>query len=526
MIKERQNLDERLIKASKNNSTEEIRQLISQGANVNATDKDGETPLMKAIENNHIQATQVLLELKADINFIDSQGWSYLHIAAIKGSYELIKVLINSAANLIDKQEDTGLRTSLHIAANDNNTEAIKCLLESEAKIDIGDINSKTPLHYAARNGHIEAIKVLLEYGANVNEDDNRGETSIHLATQEGHIEAIKVLLESKADINEVNKKGLNPLDIAIGNGKAEVIDFLLINEANYDKAFEKGNPEIKSKINKIRATHELYDGSLSIAVEEINQEYLKNLCRKSGVPRHLLEIDKDCPESIEYCEIVQKFLTKEDEIKSDLNVFIGKLLNIDNPSEFPEILGFDFLANKRFADIKESGMTTMASYEEKPYLKPTNFFKKKYLKEKLAILLRNPQLTENFFLSTEKYILPKQQHEALQELKKVYYQYDPALKLALNQQHRENLRLQETIEQQQKLLEQLAKALSKIPTKTESGLSTEEASKELPKESSQKLITNYFSRVEEPSLSPVPDSGKSSLKRMREGGESKSPSD
>lgn len=50
MIKERQNLDERLIKASKNNSTEEIRQLISQGANVNATDKDGVTPLMKAIE--------------------------------------------------------------------------------------------------------------------------------------------------------------------------------------------------------------------------------------------------------------------------------------------------------------------------------------------------------------------------------------------------------------------------------------------------------------------------------------------
>ncbi|MFM7620760.1 MAG: hypothetical protein ACKO47_04060, partial [Alphaproteobacteria bacterium] len=48
----------------------------------------------------------------------------------------------------------------------------------------------------------------------------------------------------------------------------------------------------------------------------------------------------------------------------------------------------------------------------------------------------------DNFFLTTKNWILPQQQHDFLQKLKKAYFDISPSIKAIINHQHRDHLEL------------------------------------------------------------------------------------
>ena len=62
---------------------EEVRQLIQDGADVNAKDEDGWTPLMlAAAHNSNPEVLKVLIEAGADVNAKDTDGLTPLMLAA------------------------------------------------------------------------------------------------------------------------------------------------------------------------------------------------------------------------------------------------------------------------------------------------------------------------------------------------------------------------------------------------------------------------------------------------------------
>ena len=64
------------------------------------------------------------------------------------------------------------------------------------ANIESGNEDGSTPLHYAAEHNQDDTIKLLIERGANIEAEDNTKLRAIHLAAEFGNIEGLKVLIE------------------------------------------------------------------------------------------------------------------------------------------------------------------------------------------------------------------------------------------------------------------------------------------------------------------------------------------
>lgn len=96
-------LDKRLHAACKRRSISDVKQCLAQGANVNARahEIDGAmVPLEEAIWADAIEIIAILLSNGADANAKDRYGKSPLHHAAIKGSKPIVSLLIEAGADM------------------------------------------------------------------------------------------------------------------------------------------------------------------------------------------------------------------------------------------------------------------------------------------------------------------------------------------------------------------------------------------------------------------------------------------
>ena len=168
LLEERTNSSptEDLLAIAGNAGPEKVRQLIQAGADVNAKNKDGWTPLMIAAAlNSNPEVLKVLLEAGADVNAQKEDGVTPLMVAAIKNTPEVLKVLIEAGADVNAKDTD-GL-TPLMLAAQHNpNPKALTALLEAGADAKTKNNEDKTALDYARMNEKLKdtpALKLLEE---------------------------------------------------------------------------------------------------------------------------------------------------------------------------------------------------------------------------------------------------------------------------------------------------------------------------------------------------------------------------
>ena len=158
-----------------------VKLLVERKSNVNARDKDNETPLSYAVRwFRNIEGAKVLLANGADMN----AKLPGLNGAGVNG-------------------------TALHGAVAAINIDTVKFLVENKADVNAKDGSGDTPLiTNAETTGHTdqpEIAKVLIAARAAVNTQNNDGETALFKASQE-NAEVVRVLLVNGADPNLKNK--------------------------------------------------------------------------------------------------------------------------------------------------------------------------------------------------------------------------------------------------------------------------------------------------------------------------------
>ena len=113
-------------------SVEEIKELLKKGADVNASDKYGDTALMVAATLGKLDIVKCLVELGADLEAQDKNGRTALMKAARDGYLEVVEYLVQNGADL--EAKDKYGRTALNTAKYHGRDDCVEFLEEYQKK--------------------------------------------------------------------------------------------------------------------------------------------------------------------------------------------------------------------------------------------------------------------------------------------------------------------------------------------------------------------------------------------------------
>ena len=230
-----------------------LRLLLDAGADPNAANELGATPLMWCAGD--AAKVKLLLAKGAKVNVRSKLGRTPLLIAAAyDGAVESARLMIVKGAD-VNARDKSGV-TVLNQAANVNNLEVARMLLAKGANVNIADNGGFTPLHGAATNAYRGGalVKPLLERGAAVNaKSDDTAEvgfngpiaighiTPLMDAAQMGGYESVEALLKAGADPNAMDVRDANALvfAVAVDHPNPKVVQLLLAKSSDKDMARE-----------------------------------------------------------------------------------------------------------------------------------------------------------------------------------------------------------------------------------------------------------------------------------------------
>ena len=176
-------------KEARDCNLENLKQFIEKDPSLTrAADDDGMTPLHFAARKIRVAVVEYLIEKGADVNAKNKNG--YTPLCESLHQFESAHVL-RTVTTLLDKGADDNVRTKdgntvLHLSCSNTNSRHAMDLtsLFIERGLDMNALNKKgqTPLHIAAKTGHPEVTALLLSRGVNINARDKDGNSPVKSA--------------------------------------------------------------------------------------------------------------------------------------------------------------------------------------------------------------------------------------------------------------------------------------------------------------------------------------------------------
>jgi len=247
--------------------------LLAKGADINAKNNNGVTPLHLAISNRRPDLADFLRQHGGQDAAPGHTPPGGIYAAAMSGNVEQVKALLQANPELVSSKDENG-RTALHWAAMFNQVAVAEALLAGKADINAKDNHGLTPLHEVskkemadfllANKAEIEAkneegrtplhaaaahgkpgmtgvVESLLAHGADVNARSNNGWTPLLETALTDHRDVAEILLQNKADLNARSNDGVTPLHVAAYFAHKDMVDLLLSHGADVNAKANDG---------------------------------------------------------------------------------------------------------------------------------------------------------------------------------------------------------------------------------------------------------------------------------------------
>lgn len=163
--------------------------LHSAMASLAAAGCGGSADTNALMDTSHVQQ---LINHGADVNASDNNGWTPLHTAAYHGQEEIVRILLaaNSDVNARNKSEET----PLHLAAKWPQDRVVEALLAGGADLSARNKRGRTPAHVAALFNRHAILDRLLNAGKTVHVQA----AMPHVTAQEGVPESCACLVSTR----------------------------------------------------------------------------------------------------------------------------------------------------------------------------------------------------------------------------------------------------------------------------------------------------------------------------------------
>jgi len=202
-----------------------VRFLVEHGgANLEAWDPNHRGPIHVACRAGWLEIARVLVRAGADVNATDHGGFTPLCEACGWGKADLVDWLLKNGADPLAAGWNGN--NGLHLAAWKGYARVVE-LISRKLDVNIKNHYGFTALHLAGQAGRADVIEVLLKKKAQVSLRTCHGDTSLHLAIQSGNLAAVAGLLNAHADPSRKNIYGASCHHLArrAANGTRELLE-------------------------------------------------------------------------------------------------------------------------------------------------------------------------------------------------------------------------------------------------------------------------------------------------------------
>lgn len=261
-----------LLFSTRQGNLELTRLLVEAGADIEAADANGITPLINAILNHsvvnvnrsgqsdHLKIAQYLVDAGANVNVQDWYGQTPLWAAV---DIRNLEFTVTETSNRVDREGAYALIGALLAAGAEPNPRIKEFPPERRFIAGTGfngwvDMTGQTPFLRAAIAGDMRVLRLLLDHGADPNISTTGGTTPLMAAAgvswafaetfDEGAdalLETVKLTHALGNDINAVNSMGLRAIHGAANRGSNDIITYLVENGALLDVADNEGRTPV-----------------------------------------------------------------------------------------------------------------------------------------------------------------------------------------------------------------------------------------------------------------------------------------
>jgi ankyrin repeat protein/uncharacterized protein YegL len=346
--------------ASGNSNVDIIGTLIKHGA-IPRKNIKGDNPLVPACQKGLIDNVKILISAGANICDVNVKGDSVIILCCRNGQADILDYMLEK---LSDEERDIELKQTsgidglnpLFASAELNRASCISVLykcVDLEQYSDNEIIKGAQASHLCAHYGRLEALKTLEFKGVDLNaQTKDTGNTPLHIAIKNKHIEMARYLMKNKHIKHLKNYEGKLPVYYAKTEGNEELYYELFYNKFDdlIIKRLGSGmTHELFTLLNRYGSSLGCYNFSeiLNYEIREgftlasygylTRDKYLIEMADSMNINNKWIQIYKGNPEKDDHLEKVISKLNKDYQTKLLLDIS-----DIKNPSSITNENLFD----------------------------------------------------------------------------------------------------------------------------------------------------------------------------------------